>query len=102
MSLVTDDLYFHCLLWTTSVFFIVFFLLNWGQSFCVKLYKILHYKDPLMVFIYIWRDIKYRSKVLLTAILTPGSDLEVKVMDLEFLYKSQNFCTLYSYIIKTF
>ena len=57
-----------------------------------------------MVFIYIWHDIKYRSKVVLTAILTPGSDLEVKAMDLEFLYKykSKKFCTLYSYIIKTF
>ena len=55
-----------------------------------------------MDFIYIWHDGRYRSKVLLSAIPTPGPDLEVKVKDLEFSYKSQNFCTsLYSYIIKT-
>ena len=43
--------------------------------------------------IYIWHDGRYRSKVLLSTIPNPGPDLEFKVTDLEFLYKSQNFCT---------
>ena len=30
--------------------------INQGQSFCIKVYKTLHYKDPLMDFIFIWRD----------------------------------------------
>ena len=34
-----------------------------------------------------------RSKILLGAIPILGPDLEVKVMDLGFSYKSQNFCT---------
>ena len=62
-----------------------------GQSFCIKVYDTLHYKDPLMDFIYIWDDDRYRSKVLLSAILTPGPDLEVT--DVEFLYITQIFLT---------
>ena len=46
-----------------------------------------------MDFIYILQDDSYKSKVLLSAIPTTESDLEVKVMDLEFLYKSQKCCT---------
>ena len=30
------------------------------KSFCVQVYKTLHYKDPLMDFIYIWYDDRYR------------------------------------------
>ena len=41
-----------------------------------------------MDIIYIWHDGRYRSKVLLSAIPTPGSDTEIKVT--EFSYKSQN------------
>ena len=63
-----------------------------GESFCIKVYETLYYKDPLMDFIYILHDGKCRSKVLLSAIPITGPDLEVKVT--EFLYKSQNFCTL--------
>ena len=62
-----------------------------GSKFCVKAYKTIYYKDPLLDFIYIWHDGRYRSKVLLSAIPTPGPDLEVKVTELEFLYKSQIF-----------
>ena len=39
-----------------------------------------------MNFIYIWHDGRYRSQVLLSAIPTPGPDLEVT----EFTYKNQN------------
>ena len=69
-------------------------------SFChvrgtsVKIYKTLHYKDPLMDFIYIRRDRRYRSKVLLSFIPIPGSDNEVKVTDLKFSYKSQKLFAL--------
>ena len=46
-----------------------------------------------MDFIFIWRDVRYRSKVLLSAIPTLGPDLKLKDTDLEFSYKSKNFCT---------
>ena len=51
-----------------------------------------------------WHDGSYRSRILLSKIPIPGCDLEVKVTDLEFSYKSPNFLllSLYSYIIKTF
>ena len=42
--------------------------------------------------IYIWRDGRCSFKVLLREIPVPGPDLEVKVTDLEFTYKSQTFC----------
>ena len=56
-----------------------------------------------MNFMYIWHDGRYRYRVLLSTILTPGCDLEIKVADLEFSYKSKKFLhlSLYSYI-KTF
>ena len=65
---------------------------NKGQSFGVKVYKTLHYKDPLMDFIFIWHDGRYRSKVLFSAIPTLGHDLEVKVTYIEFSYRSQYVC----------
>ena len=46
-----------------------------------------------MDFIYIWQNGRNRSKILLSAIPIPGPDPKARVMDLEFLYKSQNFCT---------
>ena len=45
-----------------------------------------------MNFIYIWHDGKYNFKVFLKAMPTPGHDLEVNVIDLEFSYKIQTFC----------
>ena len=87
----------------TFIHSLVFLSHSWnkGQSFCVKIYKTLHYKDPLMDLIFIWHDGRFRSKVLLIAIPILGSDLEVKVMDLEFSHKNQSFCTcvLYSFLV---
>ena len=54
----------------------------------------LYYEDPLMDFIHIWPDGRYRSKVFISTDPTPGDNLEVKVTDLEFSLKSQNFCVL--------
>ena len=34
-----------------------------GQSFCVKVYKTSYFEDPLMDFIHIWHDCRYRSNV---------------------------------------
>ena len=43
-----------------------------GQSFCVKIYKTSYFEDPLMDFIHIWHDGRYRSKVFISTIPTPG------------------------------
>ena len=51
-----------------------------GQSFCVKVYKTSYFEDPVMDFVHIWHDGRYRSKVFISTIPTPG----VKVTDLEF------------------
>ena len=51
-----------------------------GQSFCIKVYKTAYFEDPLMDFIHIWHVGRYRSKVFISTIPTPG----VKVTDLEF------------------
>ena len=61
------------------------------KVFFIEVYKTLHYEDPLMDFINIWHNDRFRFKVSLSAIPTAGHDLEVKV-DLEFSYKSQLFC----------
>ena len=66
---------------------------NKDRSFLIKNFKTLHYKDPLMEFIYIWHDGRYRSKILPSAVPSLRPDLEVKVTDFEFSYKSQNVCT---------
>ena len=42
-----------------------------GQSFCVKVYKTSYFEDPLMDFIHIWHDGRYRSKVFISTIPTP-------------------------------
>ena len=46
-----------------------------GQSFCVKVYKTSYFEDPLMDFIHIWHDGRYRSKVFISTIPTPGMTL---------------------------
>ena len=47
---------------------------------------------------YIWHYDRYRSRVLLSTHPTLDCDLEVKVTDLEFSYKSQNVCINLVYI----
>ena len=46
-----------------------------GQSFCIKVYKTSYFEDPLMDFIHIWHDDRYRSKVFISTIPTPGVTL---------------------------
>ena len=46
-----------------------------GQSFCVKVYKTSYFEDPLMDFVHIWHDGRYRSKVFIGTIPTPGVTL---------------------------
>ena len=46
-----------------------------GQSFCVKVYKTSYFEDPLMDFIHIWHDDRYRSKVFISTIPIPGVTL---------------------------
>ena len=52
-----------------------FVFLSEGQSFCVKVYKTSYFEDLLMDFIHIWHDIRYRSKVFISTIPTPGVTL---------------------------
>ena len=47
-----------------------------GQSFCVKVYKTSYFEDPLMDFVHIWHDGRYRSKVFISTIPYPGSPWE--------------------------
>ena len=61
-----------------------FVFLSQGQSFCVKVYKTSCFEDPLMDFIHIRHDGRYRSKVFINTISTPGVTLVFKVTDLEF------------------
>ena len=42
-----------------------------GQSFCVKVYKTSYFEDPLVDFIHILQDGRYRSKVFIGTIPTP-------------------------------
>ena len=46
-----------------------------GQSFCVKVYKTSYFEDPLIDFIHIWHVGRYRSKVFISTIPTPGVTL---------------------------
>ena len=46
-----------------------------GQSFCVKVYKTSYFEDPLMDFIHIWHDGRYRSTAFISTIPTPGVTL---------------------------
>ena len=43
-----------------------------GQSFCFKVYKTSYFEDSSIDFIHIWPDGRYRSKVLISTIPTPG------------------------------
>ena len=43
-----------------------------GQSFCVKVYKTSYFEDPLMDLVHIWHDGRYRSKIFISTIPTPG------------------------------
>ena len=69
-----------------------------GQSFCVKVYKTSYFEDPLMEFIHIWHDGRYRSNIFISTIPTPGVTLGSM-----YFHKKVNFLclSLYSYIIKT-
>ena len=53
----------------------LFVFLSQGQSFCVKVYKTSYFEDPLMDFIHIWHDGRYRSKVFISTIPVPGVTL---------------------------
>ena len=46
-----------------------------GQSFCVKVYKTSYFEDPLMDLVHIWHDGRYRSKIFISTIPTPGVTL---------------------------
>ena len=76
-----------------------------GQSFCVKVYKISYFEDSLMDFIHIWHDSRYRSKVFISTIPTPGVTLGSRSRTKIFHKKVKVFyvlcLSLYSYIIKT-
>ena len=74
-----------------------------GQSFCVKVYKTSYFEDSLMDFIHIWPDGRYRSKVFISTVPTPGVTLGSRSRTWNFHKKSQNFLCLglYSYVIKT-
>ena len=52
-----------------------FVLPSQGQSFCVKVYKTSYFEDPLMDFVHIWHDGRYRSKVFIGTIPLPGVTL---------------------------
>ena len=43
-----------------------------GQSFCVKVYKTSYFEDPLMDLVHIRHDGRYRSKIFISTIPTPG------------------------------
>ena len=45
------------------------------QSFCIKVYKTSYFEDPLMDFVHIWHDGRYRSKVFISTIPTLGVTL---------------------------
>ena len=61
-----------------------------GQSFCVKVYKTSYFEDPLMDFVYIWHDGRYRSKVFISTIPTPGWPWG-QGHDFDFFHENSNF-----------
>ena len=63
-----------------------------GQSFCVKVYKTSYFEDPLMDFVHIWHDGRYRSKVFISTIPTPGMTWGQGHGLRIFIKKSQSFC----------
>ena len=61
-------------MWGYNVFAFLFirtFVFPQGQSFCVKVYKTSYFEDPLMDFIHIRPDGRYRSKVFISTIPNP-------------------------------
>ena len=52
-----------------------------GSKFYVNVYKTLYYEDPLIDFIHIWPDGRYRSKVFISTDPTPGDSFAVKVIE---------------------
>ena len=67
------------------------FLLQ-GQSFCVKVYKTSYFEDPLMDFIHIRHDGRYRSKVFISTIPTPGVTLGSRSQNFHKKSQGQSFC----------
>ena len=53
----------------------LFVFLSQGQSFCIKIYRTSYFEDPLMDFIHIWHDGRYRSEVFISTMPTPGVTL---------------------------
>ena len=53
----------------------IFIKKSQGQSFCVKVYKTSYFEDPSMDFVHILHDGRYRSKVFVGTIPTPGVTL---------------------------
>ena len=71
------------------------------QSFCIKVYKTSYFEDPLMDFIHIWHDGRYRSKVFICTIPTPGVTLGSSSQNFHKKVKVFLCLRLYSCIIKT-
>ena len=63
-----------------------------GQSFCVKVYKTSYFEDSLIDFIHIWLDGRYRSKVFISTIPTPGVTLGSRSWTWNFHKKVKIFC----------
>ena len=57
------------------MFVCLFVFPSQGQSFCVKVYKTSYFEDPLMDFVHIWHDGRYRYSVFISTIPTPGVTL---------------------------
>ena len=66
-----------------------FVFLSQGQSFCVKVYKTSYFEDPLMDFVHIWHDGRYRSKVFISTIPSPGVTLGSRSRIRIFIKESQ-------------
>ena len=68
----------------------IFIKKSQGQSFCVKVYKTSYFEDPLMDFVHIWHDGRYRFKVFIGTIPTPGVTLGSRSLT-EFSWKKSKF-----------
>ena len=66
---------------------------------CVKVYKTSYFEDPLMDFIHIWHDGRYRSKVFISIIPNPGVTLGLR----SWKSQDQSFCVKFirPHILKT-
>ena len=59
----------------------------------VKVYKTSYFEDPLMDFIHIWHDGRYRTKVFISTIPSPGVTLGSRSRTSNFHKKvGQSFC----------